>query len=58
MDLIKLANAQKTSELRTCSLWVYENTPCSYCRHKIVEILVKLNQAPKALMNKKSKCKD
>lgn len=50
MDLIKIIDTQKTSELQNCALWVYENTPCAYCRQKIVEILIDLKLAPKSLL--------
>lgn len=50
MDLIELVDAQKDPELKACSIWVYENTPCSYCRQQIVEILVKLQQAPRSML--------
>ena len=50
MDLIELINAQKTTELKECSLWVYENTPCSYCRQQIVEILIALRQTPQSML--------
>ena len=49
-DLIDIAKTQKKSELTTCSLWVYENTPCSSCREKILKILIDLKQVPKQIL--------
>lgn len=50
MDLIEIANVQKTLELTACYLWVYENTPCSICRRRILKILIELKQAPKHIL--------
>ena len=44
MDLIEIINRQKNLELINCILWAYENTPCAYCRHKILESLIDLQQ--------------
>ena len=49
-DLIDIIKNQKTLELIACSLWVYENTPCSSCREKIFKILIDLKQAPKWIL--------
>ena len=44
LEIIKILESQKTSELVNCCFWVYENTPCSHCRQKIVEILISLQK--------------
>lgn len=49
-ELIEIANTQKTSELTACSLWVYENNPCSNCRKRILENLIELKQVPKPIL--------
>lgn len=49
-DLIDLTQAQKSLELVNCLLWVYQNTPCTYCRREAVEILIELKQMPEALL--------
>ncbi len=49
-DLVELAEAQRYPELASCCLWVYENTPCSLCRKRMVEALLKLEQAPQTLI--------
>lgn len=48
--LIEIANTQKTTELTAYYLWVYENTPCSSCRKRILKILIELKQAPKHIL--------
>ncbi|MEM7757317.1 MAG: hypothetical protein AAF298_04190 [Cyanobacteria bacterium P01_A01_bin.40] len=47
--MIELISAQKIPKLKACSIWFYENTPCSYCRHQIVQILVERQQASQAI---------
>ncbi|MEW5858458.1 MAG: hypothetical protein AB1861_13925 [Cyanobacteriota bacterium] len=49
-DLVNLAKAQGSPELASCCLWVYENTPCSICRKRIVEALLELDQATESLV--------
>lgn len=44
LDIIEIIEVQRTSELVNCCFWVYENTPCSHCRQKIVEILISLQK--------------
>jgi hypothetical protein len=50
IDLIDIIEEQRTTELIDCSLWVYENTPCSYCRQQILEILIELKQIPQNIL--------
>ncbi|GAB4528107.1 MAG: hypothetical protein Tsb0014_09250 [Pleurocapsa sp.] len=50
MDLIDIIDKQKTAELINCSLWVYENTPCSYCRQEILKILIESKQVSQNIL--------
>jgi hypothetical protein len=50
LDLINLAEKQSYQELENCLLWVYEHTPCAYCRSNVVKILIERNLASEALL--------
>ncbi|MEM7591252.1 MAG: hypothetical protein AAF383_07000 [Cyanobacteria bacterium P01_A01_bin.83] len=50
MDLMKIIDTHKTPELIPCSLWIYEQTPCTYCRKSILKILISLQQVPPAVI--------
>ena len=50
MDLMKIIDRYKTPELINYSIWIYENTPCTYCRRSILKILIKLQQVPSAII--------
>ncbi|MGB6294874.1 MAG: hypothetical protein WBF90_01665 [Rivularia sp. (in: cyanobacteria)] len=51
MDLIKIFERNKVDELLTSLLWAYENTPCTYCREKIVKALINSNLMPPKLVD-------
>jgi hypothetical protein len=51
MDLIKIFERNKVDELLTSLLWAYENTPCAYCRKKIVKALVNSSLMPPKLVD-------
>jgi hypothetical protein len=50
IDLIDIIDKQRNTELIDCSLWLYENTPCAYCRQQILEILIALKQIPQNIL--------
>ena len=45
-NLIDLPNAPTLPALEPVMLWLYESTPCSYCRHKAVRHLLTWNLLP------------
>ncbi|GAB4540016.1 MAG: hypothetical protein Tsb0014_30980 [Pleurocapsa sp.] len=50
MDLMEIIDTHKTSELISCCWWIYEQTPCAYCRQSILKILISLQQVPQAII--------
>lgn len=46
LDLINLSERHGDGGLAPALRWVYENTPCSKCRHGAIEQLDRLNQLP------------
>jgi hypothetical protein len=48
--LLKLAKQHQHPELKHALLWMYENTPCSYCRLHTVELLIERNEASHDLL--------
>lgn len=51
MDLIKIFERHAVDELLTSLLWAYENTPCTYCREKIVKALINSSLIPQRLVD-------
>ncbi len=49
-DLLRVAGERGGAELTACLLWVYERTPCTLCRQKSVQALIKWETAPKSLL--------
>lgn len=45
-----LAETHKTDEMLEFLLWTYENGPDSYCRHKVLEELLRRKQCPPDLL--------
>jgi hypothetical protein len=48
-SLLELANRQENLILASLILWVYENTPCAYCRYKAAVWLDRVHQLPDAV---------
>lgn len=48
-DLIDLVEAHEDLELASCCLRVYEQTPCSLCREKIVKAMLATQKFPETL---------
>ncbi len=51
MDLIEIFERHAVEELLTSLLWAYENTPCTYCREKIVKALINSSLIPPKLVD-------
>ncbi|MDX2105014.1 MAG: hypothetical protein SFY67_01300 [Candidatus Melainabacteria bacterium] len=45
-DLIALFDQVKDLNLTDCAIWVYENTPCTFCRSSIVRKLIEWKNIP------------
>ena len=41
---MNVIETQKNPELLNCAFWIYENTPCAYCRESILDILLDFKQ--------------
>ena len=46
LDLVALTSEVDQPELFECVVWLYEQTPCSYCRNSAYETLMKWRLAP------------
>lgn len=49
MDLTILCSQHRLPEALDCLVWVYERTPCSYCRGNAVGELVEMGKLPSAI---------
>lgn len=49
LDIIGICGPQLDSEAAGCLLWVYERSPCSFCRQSAVNDLIKLGRLPETL---------
>jgi hypothetical protein len=47
----KLAEQNQHPDLKPTLLWMYETTPCSYCRLHTVELLIARNETPRELLD-------
>gem|GEM_PF-4899910 len=47
LDLLQIADRMEATD---CLLWVYESTPCSFCRESAVRKLIETGHAPDALL--------
>lgn len=46
LDIISIGRSHLDVEAVDCLLWVYEESPCSFCRWSAVEDLIKLDRLP------------
>jgi len=49
-SILNLVKEYKDVNLTDALIWVYENTPCTNCRHNIIEQLEVLNQLPDEIL--------
>jgi hypothetical protein len=50
VDLRSIAKGKRYRELKSCFIWGYEQTPCSFCRRCLVETLIERGRAPRWLL--------
>jgi hypothetical protein len=49
MDIIASCRPDPRIEAVDCLLWVYERSPCSFCRNSVVDDLIRLDRLPASL---------
>lgn len=50
-NILKVFEENPTPDMQKSILWVYENTPCAYCRSRAVELLFEHNIIPANILN-------